>query len=191
MVYEDQDVWVAQSGRRQRVLHTMVQPLTATQCAERTSFTLDASKAVLRQFARRGLADCLNGLARCSRVYGLTPAGIVVQGRTREANEWSHMAYESPRVDWSLYGWVCFRHRAAVLRGLGEPGTASMIKRRARDQRPTIRISVSNIRGVLRQFLGRGIARVESAPGNRRVYSLTPTGYLLRGLILRAEGALV
>lgn len=165
----------------------MVQPLTASQCAGRTELTLDCCKSALRQLAQRRLAGCLNEPARSGRVYGLTRVGVHCQRQVRRALQRPDIPYEQPSADWTLYGWLCFRHRAAVLRGLGEPGSASLIRRRAREHAPGLRISANNVRDVLRHFLARGIARLERTEGRRRTYSLTSNGQLLRTLLIRAE----
>lgn len=185
MQIEDHCLWLSRSPSRIRVLHSMVQPVTAMQCAERTSLPLDSCKSALRRFAGRRLALCLNESARSSRVYALTRTGVRCQRRSREAASLPHVPYEHPELDWEHYGWVCFRHRSAVLLALGSPGSAALIKRRARERLPSIRISVGNVREVLHRFVNREIAQIQVSSEGRRLFSLTPKGEALRNQLQR------
>ncbi|MDX2199622.1 MAG: hypothetical protein SF069_11710 [Phycisphaerae bacterium] len=187
MVIQTQWGVLLHSRRRQEVLHSLIQPLTASQVAVRAKLSLDCAKGALRTLARVNLARCLNELARSSRVYGLTRAGVRWQSRVREFLSWPTVRYEEPPADWQLYGWVCFRHRWAVLRAMSEPSIAPLIRKRARSHDAAIRISVNNVRDVLRQFRKRNVAQVRSV-GSRRVHELTDIGQTLRQLLLRAEG---
>lgn len=124
-------------------------------------------------------------------MYALTRTGVRCQRRAREATSLPHVRYEHPDIEWEHYGWVCFRHRAAVLRALSIPASASQIKRRARERLPSIRISVGNVREVLRRFVSREIAKIQLDLKGRRTYALTPRGEAIRDLLVRLEAVMI
>jgi len=91
-------------------------------------------------------------------------------------------------VDWNLLGWVCYRHRAAILKTLSEPLQPSAIKRRARARDPTLRMSANNVRDVIRLFKQRGIVQpVYLRKKKHPRYELTDVGKTLRQLLGQAE----
>jgi hypothetical protein len=93
-----------------------------------------------------------------------------------------------PQIDWTLFGWVCFSHRAAVLKALTMPLQPATIKRRARSQVPGLRMSANNVRDVIRLFLEKGIVRpVHLRKRTFPAYEPTATGQALRELLFRAE----
>jgi len=51
-------------------------------------------------------------------------------------------AYDFPVVDWNLYGWVCYSHRAAVIKILTEPLQPASIRRKIKQEVPGMKISV-------------------------------------------------
>lgn len=124
---------------------------------------------LVRRLRHRGLVQCLNPNARRSRVYARTDAAL-------------------PRVDWALYGWVCFSHRRAVLEALDEPRQPSAIKRRARYLHPGIRLSANNVRDIIREFREHNIVQPVSVRGRAHpAYALTPTGTALQTQVLENE----
>ena len=97
-------------------------------------------------------------------------------------------AYDIPSVNWELYGWVCYNHRAAIVRTLTEPMQPSDMKRKLRNSKPHIKISANNIRDVIKLFLQKGIVRktfVRKKAHPR--YELTELGTKFQGLLSRAE----
>ena len=166
--------------------------MTARQLSQHTGIALDTCSLVLKGLAGSGLVTCLNGRARRSRLYWLTQPGKRCQSRLQQERGLGDLRNDFPILDWELYGWVCFSHRAAVLTALREPMQPSQIKREARSQDPALTMSANNVRDVIRLFLERGI--VERLPGRRKRshprYQLTDVGTRLRILVLRAnEGA--
>ena len=149
---------------------------------------MDTCSLVLKGLAGSGLVTCLNGRARRSRLYWLTQPGKERQSRLRR--EWGLGALRNdiPIVDWELYGWVCFSHRAAVLTALREPMQPSHIKHIARSHNPALKMSANNVRDVVRLFLKRGI--IEGVTGSKKRshsrYQLTKAGAQLRVLLMRA-----
>ncbi len=178
--------WIDASPRRKTVLHGLAQPLTATQLAKPTGLTRAACSRVLSDLAHRGLARCLSPAARRSRVYGLTRAGKALR---------SHYVSDAPRrvqgpIDWPLFGWVCFRHRAAIVRALSSPMQPAEIKRRARSLDRSLRVSAGNVRDVVKLFLRRGIVSAVSLRKRAHPrYELTPVGQQLRELLISAEAS--
>ncbi len=163
--------------------------MTARQLSQHTEITLDTCSLVLKGLAGHGLVTCLNGRARRSRLYWLTQPGKQCQSRLRRERGLGALPYDFPMVDWELYGWVCFTHRAAVLTALREPMQPAHIKRVARSQNPALKMSANNVRDVIRLFMWRGI--VERLPRLKRRshprYELTEEGRKLRVLLLRAN----
>lgn len=180
--------WATRTAARRAVLLAMHQPLTVSQCARRSSLPLDACKHILRQFVRRELATCLNGAARSSRVYRLTATSVNHQVALRGRLQLEPREHLFPDIPWDVYGEVCYRHRATVLRALSEPMNPAAIRRRVRVMAPDARISMNNVYDVLQAFVRRGIARSSSNPGDPRVfYDLTERGSHMRHLLLRVE----
>ena len=161
--------------------------MTAAQLARRGGVTRVSCSDGIQSLAARGLVRCLNPEARSSRLYWLTDAGM------RRQRAWSP-AYGRPKrkvlpesIDWNLYGWVCYRHRAAIIKALTEPLQPAAIKRRARTHNPGIRMSANNVRDVIRLFVSKGIVRRITAKRSHPRYELSEVGQQLRHLLLEAE----
>jgi hypothetical protein len=93
-----------------------------------------------------------------------------------------------PVVDWHLYGWLCYRHRAAILKTIVEPMQPATIKRKARSHDPTLRMSANNVRDVMRLFLWKSIVRQVWIRKKRHPrYELTEVGKILRQLLIQVE----
>ena len=175
--------YVTRSKRRQRIIESLITPLTATQISRKTGLRADACRHVIGELARHGLIECKNECARRSRLYGLTELGLGC---------WRRFKHPAPatsaNVDWELYGWVCYRHRSTILKTMTEPMQPATIKRKARSRDPTLRMSANNVRDVMRLFLRRGIVKqvwVRKKAHPR--YELTENGKILQSLLLRAE----
>lgn len=182
------DTWLWQSQRRQSVLLRVFQPATPRQLAQWTQMSLSCCMGVLAQLAPRRLVRCLNPHARRSRLYWLTGRGRACQRRLCQRRGLPPVQHHLlAGVDWELYGWVCYSHRAAVIRALNEPLRPATIKRRARQRQPELRMSANNVRDVVRLLLARGVVcRVQERPDDPPRYELSPQGQLLRQLLLRA-----
>ena len=156
------------SPQRAAVVNTLRFPMTASQLARAAGLTRAACSRVLADLARQGVASCLNPRARRSRVYALR----------------THRRAVPSGVDWDLFGWVSFRHRAAIVKAITTPQQPAEIRRRARWTDPTLRISASNTRDVVRLLLRRGVVSIVMVRrrGHRR-YQLTPAGIRIRDLL--------
>ena len=164
------------------------QPMTAKQLANQTGIDLDSCSYVLWELGIYGLVACRSQKARRSRVYWLTELGAACQRKLRAAQGLPSLEHEFPKVDWNLYSWVCYSHRAAVIKALVGPLQPATIKRRAKAQDPTLRMSANNVRDVIRLFLAKEIVRAVKVTGRFHLhYELTRTGQRLRTLLLNAD----
>lgn len=171
-----------------RILTTLHQPLTPLQSARRTSINLDRSCYLFWILSDRQLVECLNPQAHKSRLYWLTTLGRRCQVRLRRQEGVPRLVHDFPDVDWALYGWICHRHRSAVVNEAHEPLQPIEIKRRARQRDETIRMSANNVRDVIRLLLERGIVeRLVESRHRHPKYRLTPVGRDLRQLLLGAQ----
>ena len=177
--------WAQRSEKRKSVLLNLKQPMTALQLSKRTGLSLDQCSTTLGQLTLCRLVKCLNPAAKRSRLYWLTPIGILCQKTLRKDNDLPTIAKELPDVDWELYGWVCYNHRAAIIRALTEPLPPATIKRRAKQQNPKIKMSANNVRDVIRLFLKRGIVKPVSINKKAHLrYELTKLGRELQNLLI-------
>ncbi len=182
--------WIEESPHRLRIITTLNQPVTARQLAHRDSIDLDRAGFAFWELRIRHLVECLNRSARNNRLYWLTAAGRRCQARLRRRLLLHPLEHDVPGVDWDLYGWVCFRHRSAIIRALEGTLQPAVIKRRARQRDHTLRMSANNVRDVIKLFLQRGVVRKVVIPRERHPrYELTETGRAFRRLIIGAEVA--
>lgn len=177
--------WVGKSEKRISVLLSLKQPMTALQLARYTGFSQDQCSMILGQLMLCGMVKCLNPTAKRSRLYWLTPIGILCQ---KKLNDNLPVALKDlPDIDWQLYGWVCFNHRTAIIRALTEPMQPSTIKRRAMKQNSKLKMSANNVRDVMKLFLQKKIVRpVKERKKAHLRYELTETGTKLRQLLIQA-----
>jgi hypothetical protein len=179
--------WLTQSPGRQELVVVMAQPMTALQLSRRLQIVLDRCTYLLWELAVHGVVECLNTGARKSRLYWLTPIGRTFQARLRKQRGLPALEHAFPTVDWDLYGWVIYKHRAAIIRALSEPLRPPGIKRKAVWQNAGLRISCNNVREVLKLFCQRGVvSRVYLDGGPHAHYALTDVGRDLRTLLLGA-----
>lgn len=180
--------YLNQSERRRKILLALKQPMTARQLTSLTGLSLDACSRVLCELATHRLVQCVNPSARQSRLYWLAELGVRAQVRLRRASGLAPPAHDFPVVDWPLFGWVCYRHRGAVLKTFTEPMQPAAIKRKARSQNPQLRISANNVRDVIRLFQDKGIVRPIRVPRKAHLrYEPTEVGQSFRQLLMQAE----
>lgn len=164
------------------------QPITATQLSRQTGISVDGCSYVLVKLAAHRLVRCLNPLARRSRLYWLTRLGKAWQRRLRELDGMHLMRHDFPDLDWSLYGDVCYSHRAAVIKCLSQPMQPAQIKRVARSRNPNTRMSANNVRDVIRFLRANRIAQpVWLKKKAHPRYQLTDVGRQMQRLLLQAE----
>lgn len=185
-VYE----WIKKQENRRKILLSLKQPLTAKQISIKTGIDIDTCSYVLGKFTVKRLNACLNPKANSSRLYWVTELGQKCRNRLcQELNLSKETQIDDlAGVNWQLYGWVCFNHRAAIIRILTEPMQPSEIKRRLRILNPDIKISANNIRDIMRLFLKKGIVRkifVKKKVHPR--YELTKLGGKLQRLLSQAQ----
>ena len=180
--------WIIKEEIRKTIILSMRQPLTAKQISRRTRISVDTCSYVLGKFAVKAIGVCLNPKARNSRVYWVTELGQECQRRLHRKLSLPEKKYDVPSVNWELYGWVCYNHRAAIIRILTEPMQPTSIKRRLRNRNPDVKISANNVRDIIKLFLEKGI--VQKVFVRRKVhpkYGLTELGCKLQRLLSRVE----
>ncbi len=145
------------SDEEKNLVLGLQQPFTAKQLARKHLVTPTRSSALLERMNAMGLVRCLNSYSRSSRLYFPTLIGDSVQRDLSQ--DVRFMKAELPKLDWYLYGSLCFNHRSAVFRrlSLDRPMQSSEIKRRLRIEQPEIRISANNIRDVIRTLKEHGL----------------------------------
>ena len=162
--------------------------MTALQLSKKTGFTQEQCSTILGQLTLCGLVKCLNPTATRSRLYWLTPIGILCQKKLGKDKTLPDMAKHLPDIDWELYGWVCYSHRAAIIRILTEPMQPSDMKRKLRNSKSDMKISANNIRDVIKLFLRKRIVqKVLMRKKAHPRYKLTQLGSNFQRLLSRAE----
>ena len=183
-VYE----WIRKEENRKKILMAIKQPLTAKQIARKTGIPMDTCSYTIAKLTAEGLVTCLNPEARNSRLYWTTELGRQCRKQLRQGRNLSYKEYGLPSVNWPLYGWLCYSHRAAVIRILTEPMQPSEIKRTLRFHRSSIKISANNIRDVVKLLLEKGIVqKVFVRKKAHPRYELTDSGKQFRQLLMQSE----
>lgn len=177
-----------ESQNDRKFLLAFNQPLTAKQVAGKIGIPEDTSSYLMAKFAKNSLTTCLNPVAVNSRLYWLTELGKKYQMELCSQLNLSCSEYELPKIDWQLYGWMCFNHRSAVIKTLTEPMQPSKIKQILRIQRPNIKISANNIRDVVRLLLAKKIVQpVKIKKKAHPRYELTDLGKTFRQLLINSK----
>ena len=188
MKHKNLNDWLGKGEQRKQVFLSLGQPVTADQVARRLKISLDSSSSALRGMNKLGLLHCLNISSRTSRLYWLSDTGIECHRKLLKESGLEAINYELPDVDWTLYGWTCYRHRSAVLKVLRIPLKPSDIKRLIFRLYPETRISANNVRDIIRLFEKRGIVqRLMVRKKKYPFYTLTKSGETLRSLHLNVE----
>lgn len=179
--------WIVERPLREKTVSTLSQPLTAVQLAQREGINLDRAGYLFWELGTHQLVECLNRSARKSRLYWLTAFGQRCRDRLRRRLRMAAVEEGLPKVDWDLYGWLCFRHRSAIMRALTQPLQPAAIKRQARRRDESLRMSANNVRDIIKLFLKRGIVRTVPVPREHHPrYALTTTGETMRRLLIAA-----
>ncbi len=137
----------------------MTQPLTAMQLVKRCGYSADACMVILRGLAEHKVVECLNVSALQNRLYWLTDFGKSLQARLNRESGKEIPTHDVPGINWSQYAFVCFEHRAAIIKALEEPMQPATIKKRARSRDPELRMSSNNTRDAVKLLLHHGIVR--------------------------------
>ena len=180
--------WAQRSEKRKAVLMNLTQPMTALQLSKKTELSQDQCSIILGQLTLCGLVKCLNSYAKRSRLYWLTPIGILCQKKLTNDKTLPDIAKDLPDIDWELYGWVCYNHRSAIIKTLTEPMQPAAIKRKAKQYNPKIKMSANNVRDVMKLFLQKEVVKpVRVGKKAHLRYELTGLGRKLQGLLSQAE----
>lgn len=71
--------YVSRGKQRIKVLKAMHKPMTVTEIKKATKLSLSEASRVIRGFAKKELAKCLNQKDVTGRVYELTPRGKAIR----------------------------------------------------------------------------------------------------------------
>ena len=104
MEHKAANQWVEKSEKRKLVLLNLNQPMTALQLSKKIGINLDQCSLSLGQLSLCGLVKCLNPYAKRSRLYWLTPVGILCQKKLN--NNLPIALNDLPDIDWELYVWI-------------------------------------------------------------------------------------
>ena len=180
--------WLTQGKRRKKIIAHLKQPMTAKQLAQTTGMREDCCSYVLQELSAYRLVYCLNSGARRSRLYWLTNKCKQYQKKSLKTHGLPIYDYDFPIVDWKLYGWICYGHRAAIIKVITEPLQPASIRRKIKQLFPYMKISANNVADILRLFLKEKIVKPVSI--RRKAfcrYELTELGNKLQVLLYRAE----
>lgn len=173
------------------------QPMTAKQLSKHTTLSEKVCSAGLLELLESGLVECLNPRAGRSRLHRVVQAAKLLQKEVREQAGLQALKHDYPKVDWNLYGSVLYSHRLTVLKTLAfllttlkRPFQPAEIKRKARFNDSSVRMSANNVRDVIREMKAMGIVRKAAIQGKwHSGYELTELGWKLEELRSRAESA--
>ena len=180
--------WTERSKKRKIVLLNLKQPMTALQLSKKTGFNQEQCSTILGQLTLCGLVKCLNPTATRSRLYWLTTIGILCQKKLTKDKSLPDVVKHLPDIDWELYGWVCYNHRAAIIKALTEPMQPAVVKRKIKQQNPKIKMSANNVRDIMKLFMEKEIVKPVKVRKKARLrYELTGLGNKLQRLLSRAE----
>lgn len=161
--------------------------MTANHLSWKTDISLDCCAYILRELEARDLVQCLNPASLRSRVYWFTEAGKKCRAKISRESELRLDERNIAEINWELYGWLCFAHRATVTIALTEPLQPSAIKRKLRQQLPHLNISANNIRDIIKLLLRKGVVRGVSVKKKAHMrYELTEEGETFQKLLIGA-----
>jgi predicted transcriptional regulator len=177
-----------ESQNDRKILLAFNQPLTAKQVSGKTGIPEDTCGNLMGKFTKNSLITCLNPAAGNSRLYWLTEPGKKCQKDICRKLNLPYAEYSLPNIDWELYGWICFKHRSAVIITLTEPMQPSKIKQILRIQKPNVKISANNVRDVIKWLLANKIVQpVKIRKKTHLRYELTDLGKTFRQLLISSK----
>lgn len=175
------------AGNENEVVLALRQPLTAKQLTQKLDLRPAQSTALLERLNEIGLVRPLNPFARASRLYWPTRIG------KEFSNELGRQAGlpptpSLPKLNWPLYGSLCFCHRSAVLRTLTREMRPATIKRKACFNDPELTMSFNNVRDTVRYLEANGLLeRVYLRKKAHPAYRVTEKGIPYQRLLQQAE----
>lgn len=180
--------WVSDNEKRRLIVTLLKQPSTVRQLGRQFGSSLDVTSAVLLQLTQKQVVYCMNPQARRSRLYWLTNLGLQCQRQLRKKQGLAPLDRTLPDLDWPSYGWLCYSHRASIVKAMKQPLQAATIRRRAKAASPGIRMSANNVRDAIPHIVRKGIARKVHVPKKKHPhYELTELGKKFQRLLLDAE----
>ena len=175
------------SGTEKDVVLALQQPFTARQLALKLDITSVQSSSLLERLNQIGLVRCLNPFSRASRVYFPTTMGLLFY-KELATLAGLPLLLGLPRIDWRLYGSLCFTHRAAVLKTLTCGMQPATIKRKACFNQPNLRMSFNNVCDVIRYLEAQELVEpVYHRKKAHPLYKVTSKGIPYQRLLQQAE----
>ena len=174
-------------GPEREAILALRQPVTATQLGHRLGIRSTQSSALLARLNEIGLVRPLNPFARASRVYFSTTIGQLFHDAVATAAGCPTLP-KPPKLNYTLYGSLCFSHRATVLKTLTRPLQPAAIKRVAFRNDPTLQMNAANVRDVIRFLGSHGL--VEPVFRRKKAhpqYRVTDQGMAYQQLLQQAE----
>jgi DNA-binding MarR family transcriptional regulator len=191
MRYTEVYQWIREDECRKKILMAFRQPLTARQISRKTGIRVDTCSYEIAKLVDKGLLICLNPKARNSRIYSLTETSRRCCRRLCRDSNRTFEEYPRMDLDWELVGWLCFRHRSAVLRMLTEPMQPVEIRRKIKQKLSHVKISANNTRDIIRLFHTKELVqKVYIHKKAHPRYELTDHGTKLQAFLIRAESPL-
>ena len=189
----DYSSWLKRGRQRGAIARVLRKPMTATQiCAAGRAISpriqLRDVWFLMRQFAERKLAFCLNPKQTTGRLYCLTNRGRAAVSSALGIS----IAANPEGIDWRKYAWVVrARIRRLTLGGLGRleektnaSHTATQIRNEIRLEHP---VGLNLVIRALKELVKLGLARWVGATKQqrRKLYRLTPAGKRVLGELRR------
>ena len=86
MAYTSRDIddlsWLKRGKQRRDIIEFVRdKPITPSELAKASGYSLNHASKVLNEFSRKGFAECLNPKAKTGRLYVLTPQGKKIQNK--------------------------------------------------------------------------------------------------------------
>lgn len=180
--------WLLGNQTRVNAMLIITQPVTATQLARHLNVRRSFCCNLLDGLVAQGVLQRLNIQSWHARLYWHTQLGRTCQAVLREQRGMKPSVYDFPAIDWEVYGWACYEHRASIIKVMNEPLSTSSLKRKALLRNPSLRMNLNNVRDVIRLMRDMGLVkRVYIRKRAYPLHELTDLGRLVQRLLLKAD----
>lgn len=179
--------WLQRGIRRQRLLLSMNQPLTASQLVKKTGIGFWTCRRLIGEMARMGMLMCMTEHRNKNRVFWLTLLGRECFRRLEIKNVGRKTTFFYPDVDYRKYSMVCFSHRGHLIRGFDGPCQPAHLRRKVVRLNPSLRMSANNARDAVKDMVKIGLVLRHGQRRGYPRYELTPEGASIQKLLLKAE----
>ena len=76
--------WVIRGKQRRNIIKYIRDTDTPTQISGKSGYSLNNTSRVLNEFAKKGIAKCLNPKQKTGRLYALTTKGKIIKNKIIE-----------------------------------------------------------------------------------------------------------